>query len=77
MKKFVILFVLMSAFSVHSQVETLAGHSFFKDKEQHPGFSLNVPTVCDVGFEKDTIKKSFKKKLKSHFMDNYLFGQRI
>jgi hypothetical protein len=73
MKKFVILFVLMSAFFVHSQVETLTGHSFFRDQMQQPGFQQNGPIICDVGFEKDTIKTSIGKKLKSHFMDNYLF----
>ena len=73
MKKFVILFVLMSAFFVHSQVETLTGHSFFRDQMQQPGFQQSGPIICDVGFEKDTTKKSFGKRLKSHFMDNYLF----
>ena len=64
MKKFVILFVLMSAFFVHSQVETLTGHSFFRDQMQQPGFQQNGPIICDVGFEKDTIKKTIGKKLK-------------
>ena len=73
MKKFVILFVLMSAFFVHSQVETLTGHSFFRDQMQQPGFQQNGPIICDVGFEKDTIQNTIGKKLKSHFMDNYLF----
>ena len=40
---------------------------------QQPGFSQEGSAICDVGFEKDTSKKSFGKKLKSHFMDNYLF----
>jgi len=73
MKKFVILFVLMSAFFAHSQVETLTGHSFYRDQMQQPGFQRSGPISCDVGFEKDTTKKSFGKRLKSHFMENYLF----
>ena len=73
MKKFVILFVLLSAFFVHSQVETLTGHSFFRDQMQQPGFQQNGPIICDVGFKKDTIKKTIGQKLKPHFMENYLF----
>lgn len=73
MKNFGIFLVLTLAFSTHSQIETLAGHSFFRDKEQHPGISQNNPAVCDVGFQKDTSKKSLGKRLKSHFFDQYLF----
>ena len=73
MKKIGFLIVLMSAFSLHSQVETIAGHSFFRDQAQHPSFLQNGPVICDVGFQKDSLKLSFGKKLKSHFMDNYLF----
>ena len=73
MKKIGFLLVLIFAFSAHCQVETLAGHSFFRDQEQQPGFSQEGQAICDVGYQKDTSKKSFGKKLKSHFMDNYLF----
>ena len=73
MKKTGFLLVLMFAFSGHSQVETIAGHSFFRDQTQHPVFLENGPEICDVGFQKDSLKMSFGKKLKSHFMDQYLF----
>ena len=73
MKKTGFILVLMFAISAHSQVETLAGNSFFRDQMQEPGFSQEGLAVCDVGYQKDTSKKSFGKKLKSHFMDNYLF----
>ena len=63
----------MFACSGHSQVETIAGHSFFRDQTQHPVFLENGPAICDVGFQKDSLKMSFGKKLKSHFMDQHLF----
>ena len=73
MKNLGFLLVLIFAFSTHSQVETLAGHSFFRDQEQQPGFSKSTPVICDVGYKKDSAKISFGKKLKKHFFDQYLF----
>ena len=67
MKNLGFLLVLIFAFSTHSQVETLAGHSFFRDQEQQPGFSKSTPVICDVGYKKDSAKISFGKKLKKHF----------
>ncbi|MEJ6588996.1 MAG: hypothetical protein QNL43_04265 [Crocinitomicaceae bacterium] len=72
MKKLSCLLLMLIAFSTHAQ-ETLVGHSFFRDHDQNPAFADDKPSICDVGFQKDTTKASFLKKLKQHFFDQYLF----
>ena len=70
MKKISFILVLFSAVFVHAQVESLAGHVYFRDGSQKPGFKIE-------GFRshlpKDSTQVSFTEKLKKHFMDAYLF----
>ena len=73
MKKIGFLLVFISAFTLSAQIETVTGYSFFRDKSEHPNYIKGEQAICDVSFQKDTIKKSFTKKLKSYFMENYLF----
>lgn len=70
MKKISCILVLFSAFFVHAQVESLAGHNYFRDLSQKPGFKINA---FPSHLPKDSTQISFRDKLKKHFMDAYLF----
>ena len=70
MKKISCILVLFSAVFVHAQVESLAGHSYFRDASKKPGFKI---AVFPSHLPKDTTQVSFRDKLKKHFMDAYLF----
>ena len=62
--------MLYFAFSVHAQIESLAGHVYFRDQIQKPGFKIEG---VHWHLTKDSTKVSFRDKLKKHFMDAYLF----
>ena len=70
MKQITCILVLFIAFSVHAQVESLAGHLYFRDQIQKPGFKKE--DVC-LSLQKDTTRISFRDQLRKHFMDQYLF----
>ena len=62
--------MLYFAFSVHAQIESLAGHVYFRDQIQKPGYKSEG---VHSHLTKDSTKVSFRDKLKKHFMDAYLF----
>ena len=70
MKKISCILVLFSAVFVHAQVESLAGHNYFRDLSQKPGFKIEA---FPSHLPKDSTQISFRDKLKKHFMDTYLF----
>ena len=70
MKKISCIIVLFSAVFVHAQVESLAGHNYFRDASQKPGFQIEELSSY---IKKDSAQVSFRDKLKKHFMDAYLF----
>lgn len=70
MKQIMCILVLYTAFSVHGQIESLAGHVYFRDQIQKPGFKIEG---VHWHLTKDSTKVSFRDKLKKHFMDAYLF----
>ena len=62
--------MLYFAFSVHAQIESLAGHVYFRDQIQKPSYKREG---VHSHLTKDSSKVSFRDKLKKHFMDAYLF----
>lgn len=72
MKKISCILVLFSAVFVHAQVESLAGHNYFRDLSQKPGYDKEQVSLAEDLFI-DTMHLSFGKKLKRHFTEDYLF----
>jgi hypothetical protein len=72
MKKISCIILLFSAFLVHSQVESLAGHIYFRDQCQKPGFEKEQFPLAQELLG-DSTQLSFGKKLKRHFTEDYLF----
>ena len=62
--------MLFSAVFVHAQVESLAGHNYFRDLSQKPGYDKEQVSLAEDLFI-DTMHLSFGKKLKRHFTEDY------